>query len=104
MLHTTCLRTAAALVQCVAISRRARTWGRFAQRTIDRRYCGLPFIPGPAAVWFATAVRLAGGRPSAHCWQPFGQPAAPDYGSCLWCGGPLSARAYCPCSPAPAHV
>jgi hypothetical protein len=83
MLHTTCLRTAAALVQCAALSRRARTWGRFAQRTIDRRYCGLLAAGSFGALtrhryagqypggWYTAAVQLAGGVPSSLCWSPY---------------------------------
>jgi len=65
-------------------AQRRATWGSFRQRSIDRRYGGLPFIGG--AAWFSLACRLAGGRPSAHCWQPFGAaPVAQPVASCPCC-------------------
>lgn len=68
MLHTTCPRVARALVAGQRRARFATAFGSFAQRTIDRRYCGLPPIYGPQ--WFSQAVRLAGGLPSSLCWSP----------------------------------
>lgn len=65
-------RVARALVAGRRRFQRRAAWGTFAQRTIDRRYCGLPFIPGPASVWYPRAVQLAGGVPSQFVWQPFG--------------------------------
>jgi hypothetical protein len=87
MLHTTCHRTATALVAVQRRTRFSAAFGRFAQRTIDRRYCGIIAVQpcnllqnragtGLPGAWFPLAVRLAGGRPSVHCWQPFA-PAAP---------------------------
>jgi hypothetical protein len=73
--HIFCQRITSALARGQRRASRRRTWGPFRQRTIDRRYCGLPFIGG--AAWFAQACRLAGGCPSGHCWQP-GAAATPQ--------------------------
>ncbi|MGI4738063.1 MAG: hypothetical protein ACRYG7_23075 [Janthinobacterium lividum] len=64
-------------------AQRWAAWGSFRQRSIDRRYGGLPFIGG--AAWFSLACRLAGGRPSAHCWQPFGPAPVAPTAKCLCC-------------------
>ena len=72
MLSTTCPRTAAAIAAAGRRARFAAAFGRFPQRTIDRRYCGLPFSPG--AGWLAVAVQLSRGVPSRLCWPFSGTP------------------------------
>ncbi len=78
MLTITSPRVARALAAGRARSRRRAAWGSLAQRTIDRRYCGILAAASLAGCsWFAQVVRLAGGRPSARCWQPFGAAKLP---------------------------
>lgn len=107
MLHSFCPRTVAALVACRRYSRRVSAFGTFAQRTIDRRYCGLPFIAGPAAEWYPRAVQLAGGVPSHLVWQPFGVvpgravQVRQSVAICHFCAGPIDAASRCACF---AHV
>ncbi len=102
MLHTLRPRTVAALAACRRHSRRVSAFGTFAQRTIDRRYCGLPSIPGPATEWYPRAVQLAGGVPSHRVWQPFGAAQVrQSVAICHFCAGPIDAASRCACF---AHV
>lgn len=81
-----------------ARSQRRAAWGSFSQRTIDRRYCGLPFIPGPVGVWYPRAVQLAGGVPSQLVWQPLrAAPVAQAPAICHFCAGPIDAASRCAC-------
>jgi len=60
---------------------RACTWGSFAQRTIDRRYCGILAADMRSILqcssdyygteWYFRAASLAGGHPSPLCYTPF---------------------------------
>lgn len=101
MLTITSPRVARALAAGRRRSRRRAAWGSLAQRTIDRRYCGILAAASLAGYdWFAQVVRLAGGRPSAHCWQPFGaaQPQAQPVAICHFCAGPIDeATSLCAC-------
>lgn len=99
MLHLACPFVAAALAAARRSSRRVSVFGSFRQRTIDRRYCGLPSLPGPASVWYPRAVRAAGGVPSSLVWQPFSAPAVRQSVSiCHFCQGPIcEATSRCAC-------
>ncbi|MGI4822629.1 MAG: hypothetical protein ACRYFV_15575 [Janthinobacterium lividum] len=103
MLIITCPRVARAIAAGRRRSSRRAAWGSFSQRTIDRRYCGLPFIPGPASTWYPRAVRLAGGVPSQLVWQPLqATPLRQPVTSCHFCAGPIEeATSRCACF---AHV
>jgi hypothetical protein len=97
MLTITCSRVARALAAGRLRSQRRAAWGSFRQRTIDRRYCGLPSISGP--FWFATACRLAGGLPSSHVWTPCGATApAASAAVCRFCNSAINeATSRCAC-------
>lgn len=79
MLTITSPRVARALVAGRLRSRRRAAWGSFAQRSIDRRYCGLLASGSFAALAriqstldpFGTVAlaRIAGGHPSSLVWS-----------------------------------
>jgi hypothetical protein len=96
MLTIICPRVVRALVAGRRRSQRRAAWGSFSQRTIDRRYCGLPTISGP--FWFATACQLAGGVPSPLVWVPFGAAQVrQSVALCHFCAGPIDAASRCAC-------
>jgi hypothetical protein len=100
MLTITSPRVARALAAGRLRSQRRAAWGSLAQRTIDRRYCGILAAASLAGCsWFAQAVRLAGGCPSAHCWQPFGAaPVAQPAVVCHFCQSAIDeATSRCAC-------
>jgi hypothetical protein len=100
MLTSTSPGVARALAAGRLRSQRRAAWGSLAQRTIDRRYCGLPFIPGPASEWYPRAVRLAGGVPSQLVWQPFGAatPQVEPAAICHFCQSAIDeATSHCAC-------
>ena len=79
MLHPACPRVARALIAGQRRARFTAAFGSFAQRTIDRRFCGLSVagscfalsrLQSPADPHGRSArARLAGGHPSRLVWS-----------------------------------